>query len=83
MIYPDVPLEEWLKRYPDLKVIEGKCDNRQCGKTKPTIRPIKFRHGIGLEAFPCECGKGRHGTMTMLITDPDENRKWKEILGDL
>lgn len=79
MIYPDVTLEEWLKRYPDLKVVTGICDG--CGGPKPTIKPFRFKHGVGLECLPCSCGKGRHSSSTMLITETKEIEKWREILG--
>jgi len=78
VIYPDVSLEEWLRRYPDLKPKTGLCD--ACGGPKPTVKPFRYRHGVGIQSEPCKCGKGRHSTSVMLVTDEKHIQMWTEIL---
>ncbi len=83
MIYPDVTLDEWLKRHPDLKVKEGICDNWDCKKPMRTTRPFVYRDGVGLESNDCECGKSKHRSSVMIVTRPEAVEQWREILGGL
>lgn len=36
MIFPEVSLEEWLRRYPELKIIASQCEN--CGSQMKITR---------------------------------------------
>lgn len=55
MIYPDVTLEEWLKKYPGLEVFSQPCP--QCKETISTKTPFITKHYAGLEGKACyACG---------------------------
>lgn len=53
MIFPDVSLESWLKKYPALKVRKGKCP--QCGSRIKTETPFVSSDWAGLTNI-CSCG---------------------------
>ena len=60
MIFPEIPLEEWLKKHPDLEVRKDRCTD--CGKSITTDKPFLSKEWIGLAAI-CECGF--HGASSM------------------
>ena len=51
MIYPDISLEEWLKKYPDLKVYERECP--KCKAMVRTNRPFISEDYVGIELEFC------------------------------
>jgi hypothetical protein len=79
MIYPDVSLKEWRKKYPELKVMKLDCDN--CGKTIVANRPFLTKGYAGLDAPRCECGKNRHSCSSMVTTTKEEHQSWLDVLG--
>lgn len=69
MIFPDVTLEEWLKRYPDLDVVSRDCD--QCGKKIIASIPFVSIDLVGLTAPRCSCGKNRFTCGSSLTRTPE------------
>lgn len=57
MIYPEVSLKDWLKKYPVLEIKKIKCHHCRV----PMIADIPFieKNWIGLESKDCACGKGK------------------------
>jgi hypothetical protein len=74
MIFPDVSLEEWKKRFPKLKEIVGACD--ACGASMITRRPFLEKNYAGLVAESCSCGKNRHAPIIGVTTSAQEHQKW-------
>jgi hypothetical protein len=74
MIFLDYSLEEWLRRYPDLKVTVGTCDN--CGNPMPTVRPFIAKDYAGLQANDCACAQNRHTAMSLVTTNERKHREW-------
>lgn len=75
MIFPDVTLEEWLEKYPDLGVRKERCNG--CGKKSIlTNKPFIEKDWVGLAAI-CECGF--HGASSMLPRTPAT----KELVSNL
>ncbi len=69
MIFPDVTLEEWLKKYPGLDIVKERCS--VCRKKIITNKPFVDQHWVGLAAI-CECGF--HGASSMFPrTQKSEN----------
>lgn len=63
MIFPDVKLEDWVKKH-HLKVRKERCS--KCGKYSKTDKPFISKEWIGLAAI-CECGF--HAGSTMFARD--------------
>lgn len=77
MIYPDVSLEEWLQRYPNLKVHSQECP--ECKKIISTDRPFRSKHYIGLEGLHCkECGY-RIGSAVLRPISKKKIEEWKSF----
>lgn len=81
MIFVEEPLEQWLEKYPDLKVIHRECDG--CGKPMSTTRPFITKGYVGLRTPDCNCGKQRHSAMTMVTTTAASYKEWIDVLGDI
>jgi hypothetical protein len=79
MIFPDIKLKSWLKRYPELEIESGICDN--CGKDMPTIKPFIEKGAVGLISADCICKKNKNQSMTVIFTDEEENSYWMDFLG--
>lgn len=60
MIYPDVTLEDWLRKHPELQVLKKTCDS--CGKDMFSTVPFMTKDYYGLESPKCSCGKNRNIT---------------------
>ncbi|NET07839.1 MAG: hypothetical protein F6K09_18890 [Merismopedia sp. SIO2A8] len=65
MIFPDVSLMNWLKRWSCLSVIEDQCD--ACGETLFTTIPFITKDYAGLTAPQCSCGKNKQ-TVSVTVT---------------
>lgn len=78
MIYPDVKLEEWLARYPELDLLEKECDN--CGKPMIANKPFISKGFAGLISSNCQCGKNRSICSSRVTTSNDEHQKWTKLL---
>ncbi len=68
MLYPVIPVEEWIKRYPALGT-EPVCD---CDP--PDLRPYRTRRVAGIECQICNTG------MWMLVKAED-NQFMLDMLG--
>ena len=67
MIYPDVTVEEWLKKYSGLKVCEQACPN--CKATILTDRPFITKDYAGLEGKFCpSCGLQRNSSSVIPVS---------------
>lgn len=54
MIYPDVTVEEWLRRYPVFREdIPSECI---CGREINSFKPIIFKDRVGIVSGLCACG---------------------------
>jgi hypothetical protein len=78
MFFPDVSLEEWLKKYPELEVISSTCEN--CGSEMKATRPFIEKHFAGLRIDHCHCGKNRHSTAMAITTTAEKHREWEALL---
>ena len=58
MIYPDVTIEEWLKRYPELSPPDYSRSCHECGTPVHTYKPFIEKDWVGFESNECECGSG-------------------------
>ena len=77
MIYMDVKLEDWLKRYPALKVRQCKCDN--CGAKVVTNRPFVTKDYAGLDSTPCPCGKQKDDLCTLVPRSISAIKRWMNL----
>ena len=57
MIYPNVTLKDWLKKYPVLEVKKKRCHH--CLQMIVANIPFIEKDWVGLESKDCACGKGR------------------------
>lgn len=74
MIYPDVTLEAWEKKYPSItKPLQCHCG------LYPPARPVVFKGYVGVETEPCTCGGSRMGRYQPVGKELDE---WRDILGE-
>ena len=76
MIYPDVPLEQWLKKYPALTVLKEKC--RKCGTEVSTDKPFITDDFVGIHVSPCSCGH-ESKIMSCFTRTKESLRKWRGI----
>jgi hypothetical protein len=74
MIYPDVTVDEWVKRHP-ICVVEGLC---VCGKKASTTIPVITNKKIGLVSPRCECGL-TESVSTYISKSPEDRSKDMEI----
>ena len=77
MIYPDVPLAEWVERHHiDATKLEP-CGG--CGKPFPPGRPALMKGYAGLE-FVCPC-KGKYSTAAIFTPNKPETRSfWRRVM---
>lgn len=80
MIFPDVSLQDWLKKYPELEVITRSCD--ACGALMHATKPFLEKGYAGLVTV-CPCGGRTHQAMSCVTTSKEESREWSEILSHL
>jgi len=78
MIFPEISLDAWLKKYPDLEVKQGKCD--YCDASLETTRPFISKDFVGLKAPKCPCGKGRHTTMVAITNSENAFTYWEDVM---
>jgi hypothetical protein len=74
MIYPDTPLETWLKKHP-ISVVEGLCI---CGNKVSTTIPILTSKKIGLVSPKCKCGR-RESVSTYVSRSVEDRNKDLEL----
>jgi len=63
-LYPQVTAEEWIRRYPGLRMKSLKC--KRCKAVLTNNRPYRNEHSAGLECPPCLCG-GHPGFFTGIL----------------
>jgi hypothetical protein len=63
MIFPDITLEVWLQKYPDLKIQKMKCE---CKSLLSTTVPFVCRLGWGITTPKCSCGSSLSKTQMVL-----------------
>jgi hypothetical protein len=71
ILYPQVPLDEWCKRY-NIQPKTNKC--RKCGKLQTTTIPIASKSFRGLQAELHECGRN-YRLATLVSADTDERAR--------
>lgn len=78
MIYPNISLESWLEKYPDLKVQKLVCTN--CGETMISTIPFLSKGYAGIESPPCVCGQNTHKCSSAITITKESFEKWNNIL---
>ena len=53
MIFPQVTLQEWMRRFPGLEPESAECS---CGKRGQTTVPVISKDWVGLAMPKCICG---------------------------
>lgn len=77
MIFPQVSLQDWLQKHPDLKINKLNCD--ACGKEMIANKPFIEKGYAGLIAEKCSCGNNRHTCMSMVTTSKEAYDHWIKI----
>jgi hypothetical protein len=72
MLYPNVPFEEWAKRY-DLHVVTETC--RKCKLVFTTTIPYAYKSKRGLMAPLHECGRD-YQLRTHIDACPKKRKEW-------
>lgn len=81
MIFPDVTLKFWKRKYPELSVLSRKCTN--CGTKLTANKPFITRDYVGL-CLPnekCACGKNKLNCMSAIAISKEEIANWNRIIG--
>lgn len=78
MIFPDIRLEDWLKKYPELDLLEKECDS--CGRTMIANVPFITKGFAGVISPNCQCGKNRTICSSRVTTSSEEHIKWSKLL---
>lgn len=73
MIYPEVSLKDWLKKYPVLEIRRQKC--RSCSSVQLTNIPFIEKDWIGLKSLDCQCGK--YKAISVSIANPNSEFRAK------
>jgi hypothetical protein len=77
MIFPEVTIEEWINKFPELEVISRRCD--YCGSIMKSEKPFLMKGYAGLVSPNCKCGKNR-GLCSSRITISDyEHKRWNKF----
>lgn len=76
MIYPDIPLENWLKKY-DLEVTEKICAH--CEGTFQTTIPILIKGYAGLETPQHGCPR-QFAAAVFTPTSFEKTELWQKII---
>lgn len=78
MIYPDVPLEEWLDRYPELCVVERQCEG--CGRLMRASTPFIMKGYVGIESGDCSCKKNYSRCSCRITITNEEHTRWVNLI---
>jgi hypothetical protein len=78
VIFVDKTTEEWVLKYPELKVITKACDS--CGKLIIANKPFLEKGYAGLYGGKCPCGKNRFTAMSMVTTSDESADSWRDCL---
>lgn len=78
MIYPDVTTEEWLKKYPLLRVIKTTCSS--CDKPLIADKPYRSKDYVGLRHDKC-CPDNTRQCGSHMAVSKKEIAAWDAALG--
>lgn len=78
MIFPNVSLEKFLKKYNELEIESGFCNN--CHKEIKTEKPFIEKGFVGLISHDCSCNKNTNQVMTMIPISKKEIEYWNQFL---
>lgn len=78
MIFVDVKIDDWLKRYPELQVKETECPD--CGEIIMALRPFISKDYVGLTSGPCTCGSVRARCESSVTRSVREHMSWDALL---
>lgn len=76
MIFPEITLEEWLEKYPELQILTKKCDN--CNKDITANKPFITNGYVGLSSDKCICGKNKHDCMYYITNSEETFGFWSD-----
>lgn len=76
MIYPDVTVEEWCRRYPGLVVDKDCCPS--CGVERIADLPVAFDSYRGFISKPHSCGP-IYDLGVYVSVNPDIGKSWNSI----
>jgi len=79
LIFPDLPLEYWCKKY-NLEVQEIECPN--CGLIQKTTIPFISQENVGLMAPLHDCGPDWQGGCAVPRDIATRNR-WADFVNDI
>lgn len=75
MIFPNIPLNDWLKKYPiDIRI--GECE---CGDICTTTIPVVIKGLVGLTSPTCKCGR-QYSVSTYIHRDPRKAAEIRQML---
>jgi hypothetical protein len=77
MIFPEISLQDWVRRHPQLRVIEVQC--LQCDGTIKTEKPFIAKDYLGLLALNCPSCGIEHRTYTGLPYSKSEIEAWNSL----
>jgi hypothetical protein len=77
MLFPDVTLKEWIKKYPALSAIEVEC--LHCSGTILTEKPFVTKDYVGLSASECPHCKVPHKAYTGIPYSKEELEAWYQL----
>ena len=81
MLFPQVSLEEWCERHPELEIQEIECPS--CHAKIRSDRPFMSKNYIGITSAPCSCGSSRVGCESSITRTAPEYAKWEAVMGYL
>lgn len=76
MIFPDVNIEEWLRRYPDLKIFKRSCPHCNLDVETNQVFISKDYIGIQLELCP-HCGQ-KVGCSVAIPRTKEKLEQWRD-----
>lgn len=78
MIFPDVSVVEWIKKYPSLSEVTTSCFD--CGREIVANKPFITKHYVGLVSSKCICGSNCTGCECKTTSTIEEHNKWSMIM---
>lgn len=81
MIPAGMTIKEWLKRYPELDLLNSKCN--ACNQPMTECKPFRDRNYAGIESLPCKCGKNFNKWSSAVTITKEEHERWNKILGEV
>lgn len=78
MIFPDISIQEWKRKYPTLECVETRCID--CNAPVIAVKPYITKDYVGLVSNPCSCGSTRTGCQSSVTRTADEHLKWLSVM---